>query len=84
MHTRYAPDSHRTRVGSFTRLGRFALLTVPPALLMIVALRNEAARKLGFRDFHVMQLELNEQSQADVLALFDELDQLTREPFRRA
>ncbi len=28
-----------------------------------------------------MQLELNEQKQADVLALFDELDQLTRGPF---
>jgi len=50
----------------------------------LVALRNEAARKLGFKDFHAMQLALNEQSQEQVLKLFDELDALTREPFRLA
>jgi peptidyl-dipeptidase A len=58
--------------------------TVEKDLKELVQLRNEAARKLGFRDFHVMQLELNEQKQADVLALFDQLDELTREPFRKA
>jgi peptidyl-dipeptidase A len=47
----------------------------------LVKLRNEAARTLGFRDFHAMQLSLNEQSQEQVLRLFDELDELTREPF---
>ena len=31
-----------------------------------------------------MKLELNEQKQSDVLALFDELDELTREPFAQA
>lgn len=50
----------------------------------LVALRNEAARALGFKDYHVMQLFLNEQSQSQVLKLFDRLDALTREPFRRA
>jgi peptidyl-dipeptidase A len=50
----------------------------------LVKLRNEAARKLGFKNYHVMQLELNEQSQAEVLKLFDELEALTREPFRAA
>ena len=50
----------------------------------LVGLRNEAARKLGFRDYHVLQLYLNEQSQEQVLGLFDRLDELTREPFRRA
>ncbi len=47
----------------------------------LVLLRNEAATRLGFKNYHAMQLELNEQKQADVLALFDELDQLTRGPF---
>src|SRR6185503_15095725 len=28
----------------------------------LVALRNEAARRLGFRDYHVLQLHLNEQT----------------------
>lgn len=50
----------------------------------LVRMRNESARQLGFKDFHVMQLVINEQDQADVLALFDELDELTREPFERA
>src|SRR5262249_17349240 len=50
----------------------------------LVALRNEAARKLGFKDYHVLQLFLNEQDQGQVLKLFDDLDQLTREPFRSA
>jgi peptidyl-dipeptidase A len=53
-------------------------------LKALVAFRNEAARQLGFKDYHVMQLFLNEQSQDQVLALFDRLDELTREPFRRA
>ena len=50
----------------------------------LVRLRNEAAEKLGFRDYHVMMLYLNEQKQEDVLKLFDELDELTRGPFAKA
>jgi peptidyl-dipeptidase A len=50
----------------------------------LVGLRNEAARKLGFKDYHQMQLYLNEQTQEQVVHLFDQLDELTREPFRRA
>lgn len=50
----------------------------------LVALRNQAAQKLGFKDYHVMMLHLNEQDQQQVEALFDELDSLTREPFRNA
>ncbi|WP_435018037.1 M2 family metallopeptidase [Tundrisphaera sp. TA3] len=53
-------------------------------LKALVKLRNEAARSLGFPDFHAMQLALNEQDQAQVLALFDELDALTRKPFQAA
>ena len=50
----------------------------------LVLLRNEAAKKLGFKDYHAMQLTLNEQSQDEVIKLFDELDDLTREPFATA
>lgn len=53
-------------------------------LKQLVKLRNEAARKLGFKDYHKMQLALSEQDQAQVLKLFDELDALTREPFHAA
>jgi peptidyl-dipeptidase A len=50
----------------------------------LIALRNEAARKLGFRDFYAMRLYLGEQDERQVLKLFDELDRLTRGPFHRA
>ena len=53
-------------------------------LRQLVLLRNEAATKLGFKDFHAMRLYLSEQDQAQVLKLFDELDALTREPFAQA
>lgn len=50
----------------------------------LVKLRNEAAHKLGFKNFHALQLRLNEQNTDDLMKLFDELDELTREPFRAA
>jgi peptidyl-dipeptidase A len=50
----------------------------------LVQMRNQAARALNFKNYHEMQLAINEQSQAEVLTLFDELDKLTREPFARA
>lgn len=53
-------------------------------LVQLVQMRNESARQLGFKNYHAMQLALNEQDPAQVLALFDELDALTREPFARA
>jgi peptidyl-dipeptidase A len=53
-------------------------------LRQLVLLRNEAATRLGFKDFHAMRLFLAEQDQAQVLKLFDQLDELTREPFAQA
>jgi len=50
-------------------------------VVAVVKLRNEAARKLGFRDFFALQLALAEQDEAWLFKLFDELDALTREPF---
>ena len=55
-----------------------------PDLKKLARLRNRAARQLGFKDFHVMQLALAELSQEQVLKLFDELDALTRGPFHAA
>lgn len=50
-------------------------------LLALVEMRNQAARELGFADYHAMQLRLSEQDPEDLVRLFDELDRLTREPF---
>jgi peptidyl-dipeptidase A len=50
----------------------------------LVKLRNEAATKLGFPNYHALQLYLNEQDGGQLLKLFDELDDLTQEPFKTA
>ena len=43
--------------------------------LELVALRNQAARKLGFSDYFAMRLYLGEQSEEQLFKLFDELAQ---------
>lgn len=50
----------------------------------LVKLRNQAAVALGFKNFHALQLYLNEQDGDAIIKLFDDLDALTREPFRAA
>jgi peptidyl-dipeptidase A len=50
----------------------------------LVKLRNQAAKQLGFKNYHAMMLFLNEQDGDRIVKLFDELDDLTREPFAAA
>jgi peptidyl-dipeptidase A len=50
----------------------------------LVGLRNEAAKQLGFKNYHAMMLIINEQDGDELLKLFDDLDALTREPFLAA
>ncbi len=52
-------------------------------VLALVKLRNDVARKLGFKNYHAMQLELSEQNPDDIEKLFDELDALTRDAFTK-
>ncbi len=58
--------------------------TVEADLRDLVRLRNESAKQLGFSDYHSLQLALNEQNADELLALFDQLDELTREPFQQS
>ncbi len=55
---------------------------VAPMIIELVKLRNKAARGLGFPDFYVMSLTVAEQDERDLMALFDELQSLTDEPYR--
>jgi len=59
------------------KIGREVLAQV----VELTKLRNRIAQSLGFTDFFDMQLRLGEQDPAELIALFDELDSLTREPF---
>jgi peptidyl-dipeptidase A len=50
-------------------------------LIKLVKQRNMIARKIGFSNYHEMSLKLSGQDPADVTAIFDELDSLTRDNF---
>ena len=52
-------------------------------LIELVSLRNETAREAGFDNYHSMSLALGEQDEESLALLFDELDELTYEPFRQ-
>ncbi len=56
--------------------------TIVDDVLTMVKLRNEGAKSLGFKNYHVMSLALNEQNIDDMLKLFDDLDSLTRAEFQ--
>lgn len=54
---------------------------VAEPLLELVGLRNEAARQVGFSDYHALKLELYEQVPSTIEEFFDRLDERTAEPF---
>lgn len=63
--------------------GKEVGIIVEKDLLKLVKLRNEAAESLGYSNYYTMSLELNEQSEDEVLNVFDDLEARTRDPFRR-
>ena len=52
-------------------------------LIRLVKLRNQAARKLGFDNFHTLALTTGEQDVKELDEIFTELYKLTNEPFAR-
>ena len=52
-------------------------------VISLVKHRNLIASKLGFSNFHEMSLKLSGQDPAEVTAIFDELDNLTRDNFAK-
>lgn len=50
-------------------------------LLEVVKLRNEAAKELGYNNYHEMSLLLDEQDPEEIEQIFDELDELTRDSY---
>jgi len=52
-------------------------------LIRLVKLRNQAARKLGFDNYHTMALATGEQDVKELDRIFAELYDLTNEPFRK-
>jgi peptidyl-dipeptidase A len=52
-------------------------------LIELVKLRNTAARKVGFENYHTLSIATGEQSVEELDRIFDELSELTSEPFAR-
>ncbi len=50
-------------------------------IIKLVKLRNEAAQKLGFENYHTLSLTTGEQSREELDQIFQELAELTNEPF---
>lgn len=50
-------------------------------IIEIVKLRNKLAQSIGYDNFHTMSLALSEQDPQEISALFDELDEMTRDGF---
>ncbi|MCP4674988.1 MAG: M2 family metallopeptidase [Deltaproteobacteria bacterium] len=55
---------------------------VGPKLIDLARIRNEAATKLGYKNFWEMKIRLQEHDPAGLLAIFDELEKLTDKPFK--
>ncbi len=52
-------------------------------LIKLVKLRNEAARKVGFDNYHTLTIVTGQQNVKELDRIFDELCELTTEPFAR-
>ncbi len=52
-------------------------------IIKLIQLRNEAAQKLGFDNYHTLSLTTAEQSKEQLDNLFDNLYELTNEPFHQ-
>jgi len=50
-------------------------------LLKLVKLRNEATQEIGFDNYHTLNIIMGEQSVRELDHIFDELNELTTEPF---
>ena len=50
-------------------------------IIRLVKLRNKAARKIGFDNYHTLSLTVAEQTVGEVDRIFNQLYELTNEPF---
>ena len=71
-------DRRHTYWGALKQVGG----AVGPKLIELAKLRNRAARELGYPNYWVMSIRLQEHDPEQLLAIFAELERLTDEPFR--
>ncbi len=56
---------------------------VAEKLVALARIRNQAAEHLGYKNYWEMSIRLQEHDPEQLLAIFDELEQMTDEPFRK-
>lgn len=54
-----------------------------PKVVELAKIRNEAARKLGYKNFWDMQIRLQEHDPEEILSIFAQLKKMTEEPFKQ-
>lgn len=76
---RESSDSDKAKAAwmGYTRVGE----KVKDKLTEVVKLRNEVARELGYDNYYALRLSEQEIDEKQLVALFDELDELTKKPF---
>lgn len=63
--------------------GKKVGVVVADDIIRLVKLRNQAAQKLGFNNYHTLSLTTKEQDAAELDQIFSELFELTKEPFAK-
>jgi peptidyl-dipeptidase A len=56
---------------------------VAPKLIRLAKIRNEAARKLGFKNYWEMQVRIQEHDPDQLVSIFTELEGFTDQPFKQ-
>ncbi|NQT81756.1 M3 family oligoendopeptidase [bacterium] len=74
-------DSHKRELA--WRASKQVGKAIAADLIQLVKLRNGAARKLGFENYHALSLAVGEQNEEELDQIFQELYELTSEPFAR-
>jgi peptidyl-dipeptidase A len=54
---------------------------VAKELIELIKLRNQLARSLGFRNYYVFSLEVNEQTEKEIIEIYDKLDKSSSSAF---
>lgn len=56
---------------------------VAPKLIELAKVRNKAAEHLGYENYWDMEIRLQEHDPQQLIAIFDELEQVTNEPYKK-
>lgn len=56
---------------------------VSEELVELIKLRNKLARSLGFRNYYVLSLEANEQTESEITEIFSKLEKSTNSVFKK-